>query len=312
MESSWVEKYHPSKKDDIVGNSLQMNLLKSESIIKGINVPNTIICGPHGTGKSSILKIISENFTDILEIDSLDTKNRNLTSFRSILSNFTKIKTKGNHHKLVIMDDADYLNPVSQQVLRSIMDLNVDKVRFIYCCNNSTGMIDTIQSRCSIVRLSKLEPNDIIQRIKYILEKEKVDYTFCGLQAIALNSDGDLRKAVNDVQMVFKGFNTVNGSNVLKICDCPSTASIHNVLEACVSNNINKAIRELYSILNSGYSIQDIIESFVFVCKNKDILKIDEDKRFDFMCKIMQTKKRISDGVDSKIQMSGLLSKLCY
>lgn len=311
MEESWVEKYHPSQKDDIVGNPLQMNLLKSESIIKGINLPNTIICGPHGTGKSSILKIISESFTHILEIDSLDTKNRNLTSFRSMISNFTRIKTKGSQHKLVIMDDADYLNPVSQQVLRSVMDIYVDKVRFVYCCNNSTGMIDTIQSRCSIVRLSKLEPNDVIERIKYILEKEKVEYTFCGLQAIALNSNGDLRKAVNDLQMVFKGFNVVNGDNVFKICDYPSTESISNILQACVSNNINKAICEFDSILNSGYSIQDIIESFVLVCKDKYLFKIDEDKRFDFMCKIMQTKSIISDGVDSRIQITGLLSKLC-
>lgn len=315
MEHPWTQKYEPTMMDEIVGNTSQVNMLRGESIVSGRNIPNMIICGPHGTGKSCILKLLQANIQEdaILKVNVIDSKNKNLNNIRNIISNFSKLKVnmKKGSHKIVIIDDADFLNANAQHVLRSIMDVYVHSTRFIFTCNNSIVLIEPIQSRCSIVRLEKLRHSDMMTRLLYISRVEKIQYIQNGIDAIICTSNGDMRKAINDLQMVHCGMNLVSEENVYKLCDIPNRDVILSILNYCRDGEFDQAMLETVCVCEKGYSCQDIIDIFMKVCQDNTVFNIDGDRRFSMMCVIVLIHSRISEGLDTSVQIMGLISKLC-
>jgi len=140
---------YPKVLDDIVGNEDQLKTLRSKSIVNGTNIPNILICGPSGTGKTTIMKTIAYNIhgdqrDTVLEINASD--NRSVDSIRNVISNFCKLRItlrKGNH-KIVLIDEAECLSTSSQQALRRIIELYSDNTRFILSCTSSIVLIEPI------------------------------------------------------------------------------------------------------------------------------------------------------------------------
>ena len=79
-------------------------------------------------------------------------------------------------HKIIILDEADSLTEGAQQALRMIISDFADSTRFVLSCNDSTKIIDAIQSRCAILRFSKLDDKKVMTRVLEIIEKENVIY----------------------------------------------------------------------------------------------------------------------------------------
>ena len=94
------------------------------------------------------------------------------------------------------------------------------------------------QSRCAILRYSRLRNGEILSRLLYICEHEKVKYTNDGLEALLFCSDGDLRMAVNSLQATASGFDVVNSENVLKVCDQPPPAVAQQIVSSCAKGDI--------------------------------------------------------------------------
>lgn len=124
-------------------------------------------------------------------------------------------------HKIVILDEADSMTPAAQQALRRTMELYSNTTRFAFACNNSSKIIEPIQSRCAVVRFSKLSNVDILKRLIYVIRQENVAYTDDGLEAILYLAEGDLRQAMNSLQATSTGYGLVNADNVFKVCDQP-------------------------------------------------------------------------------------------
>ena len=93
------------------------------------------------------------------------------------------------------------------------------------------------QSRCAILRYSRLRDGEILSRLLYICEHEKVKYTNDGLEALLFCSDGDLRMAVNSLQATASGFDVVNSENVLKVCDQPPPVA-QQIVSSCAKGDI--------------------------------------------------------------------------
>jgi replication factor C subunit 2/4 len=77
-------------------------------------------------------------------------------------------------HKIIILDEADSLTEGAQQALRMIISDFADSTRFVLSCNDSTKIIDAIQSRCAILRFSKLDDKRVMARVLEIIQKENV------------------------------------------------------------------------------------------------------------------------------------------
>lgn len=90
------------------------------------------------------------------------------------------------------------------------MELHSATTRFALACNQSSKIIEPIQSRCAIVRFMKLSNEEVLKRAKWVAEQEGVAYDAPGLEAITFTADGDMRQALNNLQATAAGFGFVN------------------------------------------------------------------------------------------------------
>ena len=155
----------------------------------------------------------------VLELNASD--ERGIDVVRGKIKMFAqhKVTLPPGRHKIVILDEADSMTSSAQQAMRRTMELYSSTTRFALACNNSSEIIEPIQSRCAILRFTKLSDSEILERLQDICEKEKVSYELPGLEAIIFTADGDLRSAINALQSTASGFDCVDQSSVFKVCD---------------------------------------------------------------------------------------------
>uniref|UniRef100_A0A0A9Y1D2 Replication factor C subunit 2 n=1 Tax=Lygus hesperus TaxID=30085 RepID=A0A0A9Y1D2_LYGHE len=166
-------------------------------------------------------------------------------------------------HKIVILDEADSMTSAAQQALRRTMELHSSTTRFAFACNNSNKIIEPIQSRCAVVRFSKLSNVDILKRLVHVIHEEKVAYSDDGLEAILYLAEGDLRQAMNALQATFTGYGLVNADNVFKVCDQPHPVLVENILRACLLHkDLQEAHKEMQRLLHRGYAPADVLSTF--------------------------------------------------
>ena len=127
-------------------------------------------------------------------------------------------------------------------------------------------------------------------------------------------ADGDMRQALNNLQATFAGFTTVNADNVYKVCDQPHPLLIADMINKCVGDNENSsriedAIAPMMKLHEAGYAATDIITSVFRVCKQMPALP--EYIRLEFIREIGFVHMRIAEGLDSLLQLVGLIAKLC-
>ncbi|KAG0577023.1 hypothetical protein M758_5G103700 [Ceratodon purpureus] len=308
----WVEKYRPHKVADIVGN--QDVVARLQVIAQGGNMPNLIFSGPPGTGKTtSILALAHEllgpNFKEaVLELNASD--DRGIDVVRNKIKMFAqkKVTLPPGRHKVVLLDEADSMTSGAQQALRRTMEIYSNTTRFALACNLSSKIIEPIQSRCAIVRFSRLSDSEILDRLLRVVEAEKVAYVPEGLEAVVFTADGDMRQALNNLQATFSGFQFVNQDNVFRVCDQPHPLLAQHIIKHCVAGNIDDAYVGLKQLYDLGYSATDIITTLFRVVKNYEMV---EFLKLEFIREVGFAHMRIADGVGTLLQLSGLLAKLC-
>ncbi|KAL0700183.1 hypothetical protein Bca4012_056305 [Brassica carinata] len=329
----WVEKYRPSKVVDIVGNEDAVSRL--QVIARDGNMPNLILAGPPGTGKTtSILALAHEllgpNYREaVLELNASD--DRGIDVVRNKIKMFAqkKVTLPPGRHKVVILDEADrfvysflvFANcfPVkfdfvkismtsgAQQALRRTIEIYSNSTRFALACNTSGKIIEPIQSRCALVRFSRLSDQDILGRLMVVLQAENVPYVPEGLEAIIFTADGDMRQALNNLQATFSGFRFVNQENVFKVCDQPHPLHVKNMVRNVLESKFDDACHGMKQLYDLGYSPTDVITTLFRIIKNYDMA---EYLKLEFMKETGFAHMRICDGVGSYLQLCGLLAKL--
>jgi replication factor C subunit 2/4 len=144
----------------------------------------------------------------------------------------TKVNLPPGRHKIVILDEADSMTTAAQQALRRTIEIYSSTTRFALACNVSSKIIEAIQSRCAILRYSRLADAEILERIMRVLDLEGVkDYTPQGLEAILFTADGDMRAALNNLQATWSGFGSITPENVFKVCDQPNPVAVKEMLQ---------------------------------------------------------------------------------
>ncbi|RMZ80501.1 hypothetical protein DV737_g2940, partial [Chaetothyriales sp. CBS 132003] len=312
-ELPWVEKYRPVYLDDVVGNSETIERLKI--IAKDGNMPHVIISGMPGIGKTTSILCLARTLLGdaykeaVLELNASD--ERGIDVVRNRIKGFAqkKVTLPPGRHKIVILDEADSMTAGAQQALRRTMEIYSNTTRFAFACNQSNKIIEPLQSRCAILRYAKLSDAQVVQRLMQITEAEKVQYSDDGLAALVFSAEGDMRQAINNLQSTWAGFGFVSGDNVFRVVDSPHPVKVQAMIKACWEGKIDSAVDILKELWDLGYSSHDIISTMFRVTKT--IPTLSEHSKLEFIKVIGFTHMRILEGVQSFLQLSGCLAKLC-
>jgi replication factor C subunit 2/4 len=315
-ELPWSEKYRPNKLNDIVGNDEIIRRLMV--ISKEGNIPNIILSGPSGLGKTTSIHCLARELLKddydkgVLEINASDS--RGIEIVRNKIKMFAQKKTNFNgiKHKIVILDEADSMTAAAQQALRRTMEMYSTTTRFVFACNTSTKIIEPIQSRCAILRFTKLDNQDVKKRLEYIMREEGIEEIIKrdGLDAIIFLSDGDLRYAINTLQVAstFRE-KTITDEFIYQICDKPQPLLIKNIINACYEKSFEKAKEQIIELCEKGFAMSDIIILlFKMICNDN---KIEEKKKIEMLKIITIYHQRIIYGTSTELQLIGCLAHLC-
>ncbi|TIA91128.1 hypothetical protein E3P99_01233 [Wallemia hederae] len=313
-EVPWVEKYRPRVLSDIVGN--QDTVKRLEVIAQDGNMPHMIMSGTPGIGKTTAVLALAhtllgpEVFKEaVLELNASD--ERGIDVVRNRIKSFAqkKIQLPAGRHKIVILDEADSMTSGAQQALRRTMEIYSNTTRFAFACNQSNKIIEPIQSRCAILRFSKLKDIELLTRLRQIAQEEKVEITDEGYEALIFTSEGDMRQAVNNLQSTHTGLGLVTPDAVFKVCDQPHPLLVQHLLESCNKADIDDALAKLDKLWSHGYAAVDIIQTLFRVARNTT--SFDEALKLEYIKEIGWTHMRILEGVSTLVQLSGLIARLC-
>ena len=206
----WVERYRPrSIEDCILPESVKKQF--TQFINKG-EVPNLLLSGSAGTGKTTIARALcNELDCDYIIINGSD-EGRQIDTLRTKIRQFASAVSFEGKTKVVILDEADYMNRESvQPALRGFIEHFAENCRFIFTCNYSNRLIDPLHSRTTVIDF-KLAPSDrpvlaanFMERMKYILNTEGIEYSEKVLAELLMKYFPDYRRVINELQRYSAG-----------------------------------------------------------------------------------------------------------
>jgi replication factor C subunit 2/4 len=315
IKNPWVEKYRPKESKEIILDPFIKQ--KIDKIFETKSIPNMIITGEPGTGKTSTIICLAKeiykdvSFTEnVLELNASD--DRGLSIINNTILPFCKKKTKNNIVKLVILDEADSITSKAQNLLSNIIAEFRKNTRFVFICNDCSQITESIQSRCMIIKYGKISNEYLFSKIKQICILENMEYTDEGIKTLLYLSDNDIRQSINNLECIYYSGYFFNENTVYNILDKPKLFYINNILNECINSNLNDAIAILLELYNKGYTPNDILLSFMkYLMENKENINLEEECILKIYEIISLTYIRVNGGIDTLLQLCGCIAKIC-
>ncbi len=313
-ELLWAEKYRPRSLDEIVNQEEIVSRLKK--FVQEKNMPHLLFAGPPGTGKTTAAHCLAhdlygENYRQyMLELNASD--ERGIDVIRSKVKEFARTRIPGNiPFKIVLLDEADNMTSDAQQALRRLMEMYTATTRFILIANYPSKIIEPIQSRCAVFRFTPLKKEDVIARLKWIAEQEKVEYDIEALEAIYELSEGDMRRAINILQAA-AAIGKVTVDAVYKVVGLAHPKEVRQMINLALSGNFTEARNKLRQLMiNYGLSGVDVIKQIHKEIFSQEI-KLPDEYKIIIADLAGEIQFRLVEGADDEIQLNAFLARLAF
>ncbi len=303
MKELWTEKWRPKTVNDYVFKDDRQRS-QVQSWIKEKSIPHLLFSGVAGTGKTTLAKVLCNELGiedyDILEINA--SRENNVDTVRDKIVNFVQMIPFGPF-KVVLLDEADYLTPNAQAILRGVMETYSSHSRFILTCNYPNRIIPAIHSRCQGFHIEKTDQTEFTARIATILVNENIEFDLDILDTYVKLTYPDLRKCINTVQQ------NITEDNELSSPTADNNDSSDYKIEMIELFKKGK-IKEVRQLLCGRVRPEEIVEIYTWMYHNIDLFGDTEDKRDSALLVIKQALVDHSLINDPEINLAACLIKL--
>ena len=278
----WVEKYRPKKIEDCI---LSQDIKETFSqFLTQKEIPNLLLSGTAGTGKTTVARALCEELgADYIIINGSD-EGRQIDTLRHKIKNFasTVSLTETSNHKVVIIDEADYMNADSvQPALRNFIETFYNNCRFIFTCNYRNKIIPALHSRCTVIDFTIKNGQKVktaklfMERMSFLLKSEHIEFDKKVLAELIQKYYPDFRRTINELQRysvrgkidsgILFSLSEANNKELVKTLK----AKKFNDMRKWVVNNIDKEpaslFRGIYDILYEALDSKSIPQAILII-----------------------------------------------
>ena len=274
----WTEKYRPKSIEDCI---LPERLKKPfQEYVNQKNIPNLLLHGGAGVGKTTVAKAMcNEIGCDFMVINGSDESG--IDTFRVKIKNYASSMSFAGGRKVIIIDEADYLNPNSTQpALRNAIEEFAGNCSFIFTCNYKNRIIDPLHSRCAVIDFGLKNgekakmASAFFKRIQSVLQSESVDYDDSVIAELIKKHFPDFRRVINELQR-YSQLGKIDVGILSQITDVPITQIVKHLKEKdfgsirkwVATNEIdpNTLYRKLYDALYDVIKPQSIPQAVLIL-----------------------------------------------
>ena len=320
-------KYRPTNFSSIVGQDVIVDILKN-SIINNKVSHAYLFTGPRGTGKTSTAKILAHavnclNFTndicgecsvcksldlndnDIVEIDAAS--NNGVDEIRSLRDN-VNLMPAFCKYKIYIIDEVHMLSTGAFNALLKTLEEPPSHVIFILATTEPNKIPLTILSRCQRFDFNKINMNDLVSRLKYIVNEEGRVVSDNILEQIAKISDGGLRDAINLLdQLLSLPDENINIDEVEKLSGKISTQSVYELFSYIINNDLVSILNFSTYMFDNGKNYKDLADSMLSFLRD---ISINKEVPNYFDKSYSELLSKISISFNNLIIMSSIINEL--
>ena len=320
-------KYRPTNFSSIVGQDVIVDILKN-SIINNKVSHAYLFTGPRGTGKTSTAKILAHavnclNFTndicgecsicksldlndnDIVEIDAAS--NNGVDEIRSLRDN-VNLMPAFCKYKIYIIDEVHMLSTGAFNALLKTLEEPPSHVIFILATTEPNKIPLTILSRCQRFDFNKINMNDLVSRLKYIVNEEGRVVSDNILEQIAKISDGGLRDAINLLdQLLSLRDENINIDEVEKLSGKISTQSVYELFSYIINNDLVSILNFSTYMFDNGKNYKDLADSMLSFLRD---ISINTEVPNYFDKSYSELLSKISISFNNLIKMSSIINEL--
>lgn len=308
----WVEKYRPQHLREMVGLPTITPLLAAYAEKK--TLPHLMFAGPPGTGKTTAALALARDLygpdwkDNFLELNASD--ERGIDTVRTKIKEYARIAPFGVGFKLLFLDEADNLTQEAQASLRRLMERYSGSCRFILSCNYSSRIIEPIQSRCAVFRFKPHQAEATRLQLERIAEAEHRKVDAAALDEIVAVSEGDLRRAINLLQLSATSADHVTLESVRASSTVPLDEDVAALFEEARNRRFLGARTRLLALFaERGASGEEVLRAMhrYIVGAKSTLAPEDQISLIEFLGEI---DFRLAQGGSERIQLEAVLARL--
>jgi DNA polymerase III delta prime subunit len=288
----FIHKYQPLYFADFDSDNEVIKMIQTLILIDNLNI---LFIGDIACGKTTLLNAMIREYyvgytpkeyeENVLYINSL--KEQGINYYRTDVKTFCQTCSNVKHKKkIVVLDDIDLINEQSQQVFRNCIDKYSHNVHFISSCSNIQKVIESLQSRFTIIKIKPLKRENFIALMNTIKHAENIDIDDDAQEFIINISNNTVKIIINYLEK-FKLLNErITLHLAIQLCSNISFLNFEEYTKLILQKKIQEAIKLIYEIYDKGYSVMDILDNYFTFIKTTNILT--EDQKYNiipYICK---------------------------